>query len=652
MSDPATHRRLTQSVAMPVLGGFVLLLLVVAVVTLALWPFDASEQASDLAVDAQPTAATQLARQQQIANPRFQPAGNLTVWWDNYPRAVPTASLVPGNSSNIHPADYAGPESCQECHQKNYEAWSQHSHRWMNAIADKSTVKGDFSGNASISYLGGTGTFFRDGQAYRMRLEREASTRLYDIHQTIGSRFFQYYVGRLIEGPESPDDQAYHVDHVLPFGYWLDRREWIPVVHVGFDELPDGRRDDPFSLDPARRSFSPYYQCNSCHTTFPLADQMMREFWTIGRHAPFPMHFAMATYLAENHADTVKEVEHPADVTSAELEQLFHRVRHWEAPEHAVALGVTCEACHLGSKAHADRKLELPSFFPYSPHLQTEVEGLKTGRTHANVNWVCGRCHAGHRPYYAGGMATWNSTEFSDAMKGGCYSQLRCVDCHDPHETIGQSWRHSEAENDARCLKCHEEFSSDAALVQHTHHQPESTGSRCMNCHMPRLNEGLQDVVRTHTIFSPNEGAMIEANQPNACGLCHTDKPIDWATDHLSQWYGSTFREESLAANYPHRQQSMAFGWLKSPHESVRLVATDAVTRQKDTSSLSALIAILDDPFLLNRQFARIALERWFNEPLERFGYRFYMTPEEREGPLAVVRESLLQQAERQDHGK
>ena len=27
-----------------------------------------------------------------------------------------------------------------------------------------------------------------------------------------------------------------------------------------------------------------------------------------------------------------------------------------------------------------------------------------------------------------------------------------------------------------------------------------------MNCHMPRINEGLQDVVRTHMIYSPNRG--------------------------------------------------------------------------------------------------------------------------------------------------
>ena len=52
---------------------------------------------------------------------------------------------------------------------------------------------------------------------------------------------------------------------------------------------------------------------------------------------------------------------------------------------------------------------------------------------------------------------------------------------------------------------------------------------------------------------------------------------------------------------------------------------------------------MLDDPFLLNRQFARIALEDAFQVHLADFGYRFYMTPQERSQPIARVRQELLQ---------
>jgi hypothetical protein len=61
-----------------------------------------------------------------------------------------------------------------------------------------------------------------------------------------------------------------------------------------------------------------------------------------------------------------------------------------------------------------------------------------------------------------------------------------------------------------------------------------------------------------------------------------------------------------------------------------------------DLGTAPTLIDVLDDPYLLNRQFARIALERMLDVRLEDHGYQFYQTPEERRGPLARVREALL----------
>jgi len=51
--------------------------------------------------------------------------------------------------SNLRRIDYAGADSCRECHEENHELWRNHTHRWMNALADESTVKGDFSGGGT-----------------------------------------------------------------------------------------------------------------------------------------------------------------------------------------------------------------------------------------------------------------------------------------------------------------------------------------------------------------------------------------------------------------------------------------------------------------------------------------------------------------------
>jgi hypothetical protein len=163
---------------------------------------------------------------------------------------------------------------------------------------------------------------------------------------------------------------------------------------------------------------------------------------------------------------------------------------------------------------------------------------------------------------------------------------------------------------------------------------------------MPRLNEGLQYVVRTHTIFNPTWPSMIEANQPNACNLCHLEESIDWTIKWLSRWYRidryRSYDSDQIEKNYPDRKGPVGLGWLKSPHESTRLVATDAFTRQRAMWGVPELVKMLDDPYLLNRQFTMSALEEMLGIRLEDYGYRYYMTPAERRIPLERVAAAVL----------
>ncbi|TWU05216.1 Doubled CXXCH motif [Symmachiella macrocystis] len=578
-----------------------------------------------------------------------QKTPHITVWWDDIPALLRKATgQLENASSNIHPGDYVGPEACRECHKENYDSWSHHPHRWMNALADTSTVVGDFSGK-SISYLGGKATFFKENGEYRMRLERE-ETQTYAIHQTIGSRFFQYYIGKQIDGPISTTQRTdqQELDHVLPLGYWIDPGEWVPIVHVGqHEELPDGQRMDPFDARSYQNNFSLYSDaCDACHTTSPLGDLLSGNANQLAREVPGNIEWAVANYLAEERPHWLPP-QHKS-LPDAQAVGVLNSLDAIPASEHAVTLGISCESCHLGCREHAEHPEILPKFFPYSPHLLSGSVDKPTdlGRTHDNVNWACGRCHSGERPQFAGGMSTWNSTEFSDAMRGSCYSELKCIDCHNPHQAIGQKWTSTPAKDDARCIKCHQEYESEEAQAAHSHHQPGSKGSRCMNCHMPRINEGMQDVVRTHTIFSPTNTDMIQNNNPNACNQCHTDKSIDWTIDYLGKWYGSNFVANKRQAHSTSPAHSAALDWLQSKNEAVRLVAADSLFRTKsvwgqDTTIQDALINALDDPYLLNRQFARRGFEELLGVKLLDYGYRFYMMPEERKQPMAKLRQVL-----------
>ena len=262
--------------------------------------------------------------------PRF-----VSLWWGDMPADVLSHTRDFGNGhSNIHPQDYAGPDACRKCHTRNYDRWSEHPHRWMNALATRSTVRGDFSGN-SISYLGGRVTFFVENDRHMMRLERE-TTRTFEVTQTLGSRFFQYYIGRQVDGP--PVDAAVSDrDHVLPLGYWLDRQEWIPVVHIWGTERPDGERLDPFDAASYATEFTDYASaCSHCHTTFAMSDLLAAtRAENIANEVPRNLHWSASGYLAGMLDGP------PESYTTDEIVSLLSYRDTLPAPEHAVALGIT-----------------------------------------------------------------------------------------------------------------------------------------------------------------------------------------------------------------------------------------------------------------------------------------------------------------------
>jgi hypothetical protein len=91
-------------------------------------------------------------------------------------------------------------------------------------------------------------------------------------------------------------------------------------------------------------------------------------------------------------------------------------------------------------------------------------------------------------------------------------------------------------DGDRACLQCHEPLAADPGA--HTHHAPGSSGSACMNCHMPHTTYGLLKAIRSHEIDSPSVQSSLETGRPNACSLCHLDRTLEWAASHLESWYG------------------------------------------------------------------------------------------------------------------
>jgi hypothetical protein len=64
---------------------------------------------------------------------------------------------------------------------------------------------------------------------------------------------------------------------------------------------------------------------------------------------------------------------------------------------------------------------------------------------------------------------------------------------------------------------------------------------------MPRVVYGLIGAHRSHRIDSPEPSAPSASSRPDACTLCHVDKPRAWAAAALASWASGERRERVRA---------------------------------------------------------------------------------------------------------
>lgn len=149
--------------------------------------------------------------------------------------------------------------------------------------------------------------------------------------------------------------------------------------------------------------------------------------------------------------------------------------------------------------------------------------------------------------HFPDGAAHKNRMQGNDYVTSRMYARgVTCSSCHDSHGTDHPaSLRKPAAE---LCLDCHGPGSPNgphaASLEKHTHHPKGSTGSSCVECHMPKIAQTLGDVnVRSHTFHFVTPAETDSLKIPNACNACHTDKSTGWATAALREWdNGSPWR--------------------------------------------------------------------------------------------------------------
>jgi len=227
---------------------------------------------------------------------------------------------------------------------------------------------------------------------------------------------------------------------------------------------------------------------------------------------------------------------------------------------------VGCERCHgPGSDHVADKKLTSilnPARMDYVAANDTCIQCHSQGRPTQNpingkyYDWPVGYQPGGklsdhwsleeHKlgelsfTHFPDGTAHKNRMQGNDYVQSLMYNRgVTCFSCHDPHGT----------DNDASlkkpvnevCLTCHGPNTQNgphaASIEAHTHHKADSTGSQCVACHMPKIEQTIADVnVASHTFrfITPSQTESLKI--PNPCTVCHKDKDVAWAKAAIKSW--------------------------------------------------------------------------------------------------------------------
>ncbi len=424
---------------------------------------------------------------------------------------------------------FVGSNTCRACHEDHFESWSRTFHHTMTQRASAQSVVGAFDGR-EVTYAGKSARpLERDGRYFMQLPTAQGGTREAEVVLTVGSRRYQQYFEREPRG----DGFAFVR---LPILWHIEAQRWLHMNTVFLNP-------DSADWDDHRSTWNS--NCILCHNTGPEP--------------------RMTNYR---------------DPSRLNAERFDSKVAE---------LGISCESCHGPGEKHAQAQRD--PLRRYEEHFEDARDPLIVHPKRLDQERavsVCGQCHgqrmpeplsraeawftagptyrSGERllehvkpiaidtPVFAGadpdmfrlrfwgdGTPRLTAYEFQGVTSSACYLKgaLTCGSCHtmhsgDVHGQVEPAMRTNQA-----CVQCHEKIGRDVAL--HTKHAPSSSGSQCMECHMPRMVYGVVEIHRSHRIENPDAKLDAESGRPNACTLCHLDKNPLWAAREMTRMWGREY---------------------------------------------------------------------------------------------------------------
>lgn len=449
-------------------------------------------------------------------------------------RGSSTSRRLEGGPKEADFDGYVSSDTCFGCHPGQYHSWKRSFHHSMTARPDPTTIIAPWEG-ASLQWRGRSYEILSKGDSYRVRLPDPAQAARAsaqgrslvnvpsverEVLLVTGSHHYQAYWVRGERGNEL---------YQFPFVYHLESERFIPR-HDAFLQPPDAK---------------PHYarwnsNCVMCHSVAgqprhdPVSDEFDTRVAELGIaceacHGPGAKHVAHHKSPLSRYRQRESDTPDPTIVNPARLD--------------ASLSSQVCGQCHA-------------YFVPKSPQSWWNTgftRNYRPGRTLARSRVILDyETHKDHADslisssidsiFFRDGTIRVGGREYNGLIRSPCYEhgdprrRLGCLSCHrmhgdDPVDQLTQGMS-----GDRACTDCHPKTAAMGS--GHTHHAPDSPGSRCMNCHMPYTTYALFKAIRSHRITSPNASRTLETDTPNACNLCHLDQTLNWTARALFSWYG------------------------------------------------------------------------------------------------------------------
>ena len=477
--------------------------------------------------------------------------------------------------------DYIGAQTCVTCHQEQHKSWFTSYHRTMTQMASPVAIQADFDSRELKAGQTTYKIFMRDDQYWvrtpppkwaidqdPLQIRNHPNPPMSDqrIVMTTGSHKMQMFWISLnhsdseIDKPviDSQDDDLQQVENNLltlfPWVYLIADKKWIPY-------------EDSFIVDP---SFGrpPTFWNDSCIVCHSVAGRP-----TLVNNTIPPSFNTKVVDLGiaceACHGPGKQHVDHFQNPLTRYKSHLFDDA----APTYITNPSLlnkkqqaqVCAQCHSLFEAHspnnfsADGMAFKPGANMAMHHELIEFEELDTNMLYYNMYWNDGSIRIGGR-------------EFQGMSKSECYlnGEMTCLSCHSIHSMQEQNdLLGKKMDTNHACVQCHQESQYTEQIESHTHHQQGTDGSLCYNCHMPHTSYALMGGIRSHKIDIPRVTTITLNEKPNACNLCHLDKPLQWTADTLTQWYG----HDAIELNPTYQNTAAGIVWIMQGNAIHRTLA-------------------------------------------------------------------------------